>query len=94
MEKLTYSQQLEAIAEWIEEDGVNRRADQCDTLRTIANKIHRIQTWIDAYPLKIFPDPNFKRAHEILMGHGISLDSISASNMRHVLNGIKEILEG
>ena len=94
MEKLTYSQQLEAIAEWIEEDGVNRRADQCDILRTIANKIHRIQTWIDAYPLKIFPDPNFKRAHEILMGHGISLDSISASNMRHVLNGIKEILEG
>jgi DNA-binding FadR family transcriptional regulator len=62
-------------------------------LETLQEKLHKIKTWIDAYPLAIFPEPDFKKAHEVLKQHGMSLDAISASNMRHMLNGIKDILE-
>ena len=55
-------------------------------------KMSKIKTWIKAYPLKIFPEPDFKKAHEVLKAHGMSLDAISASTMRHVLNGIKAII--
>ena len=62
-------------------------------LEKLQDKMYQIKTWIDAYPLKIFPEPDFKKAHKILKQHGITLDAISASNMRHVLKGIKEIIE-
>ena len=52
-----------------------------------------IKRWIKAYPLKIFPEPDFKKVHKVLREHDISLDAVSASNMRHVLNGIKGIIE-
>lgn len=61
-------------------------------LEELQDKIHRIKTWINAYPLDVFPEPDFKKAHEILQQHGMTLDAISASNMRHVLNGIKDII--
>ena len=63
-----------------------------DIIEAQGDKMHRIKTWIDAYPLKIFPEPDFKEVHRILQEHGISLDSISASNMRHVLKGIQKII--
>ena len=56
-----------------------------DKLEALQDKMHKIKTWIEAYPVKIFP--------EVLQQHGMTLDSISASNMRHVLKGIKEIIE-
>jgi hypothetical protein len=55
--------------------------------------LQQIATWQKAYPCDIFPEPDFKRAHEALLSAGLSLDAISASNMRHVLNGIKEIVK-
>ena len=63
-------------------------------LEALQEKLHKIKTWIEAYPLEVFPEPDFKKAHEVLQQHGMSLDAISASNMRHVLKGIKEIIEG
>jgi hypothetical protein len=64
-----------------------------DELEKIQDKLYRIKTWIDAYPLSVFPEPDFKKAHAVLKQHGMSLDAISASNMRHVLEGIKNIIE-
>ena len=52
----------------------------------------RIDTWAKAYPLDIFPKPDLKRAAEVLKASGMTLDSISADNMRHVLDGIKDIV--
>lgn len=63
-------------------------------LKELRDKLHQIETWINAYPLEIFPEPDFKKAAEVLKQNGMTLDSISASNMRHVLNGIKDIIEG
>lgn len=59
----------------------------------IQDKLHQIKMWIDAYPLKIFPEPDFEKAAKVLKDNGMTLDAISASNMRHVLNGIRDIIE-
>lgn len=53
--------------------------------------LERIQTWSKAYPLKAFPKPDLKKAHEALKAVGMTLDVISADAMRHVLDGVKDI---
>jgi hypothetical protein len=57
-------------------------------------KLEKIKDWCNAYPVDIFPEPDMKKAHKVLKENGMTLDAISASNMRHVLNGIKKIIEG
>ena len=64
-----------------------------DELEKLQEKLHKIKIWIDAYPLDVFPEPDFIKAAKVLKQNGITLDSISVSNMRHVLNGIKDIIE-
>lgn len=53
----------------------------------------RLQTWQKAYPLKLFPKPDLKKAHKVLKAAGMTLDAISADNMRHVLDRIKDIID-
>lgn len=55
--------------------------------------LQHIADWADAYPLSVFPEPDFKRAAKVLKDAGMTIDAISASNMRHVLNGIIEIVK-
>lgn len=54
--------------------------------------LERIQTWSEAYPLKSFPKPDLKKAHEVLKAADMTLGAISADTMRHVLNGVKDIV--
>ena len=63
--------------------------EYCDHL---TDKFIDIKSWCEAYPLKVFPEPDFEKAHKILTENGMTLDAISASNMRKVLNGIKDII--
>lgn len=70
----------------------NTNEQLTDDLENLQDKMHKIVTWINAYPIKIFPEPDFKLAHKVLKQHGMTLDAISASNMRHVLKGIKAII--
>ena len=58
------------------------------------DKLTMIENWCKAYPLDMFPEPDLKRAATILKAHGMRLDEISASNMRHVLTGIQKIIDG
>lgn len=51
-----------------------------------------IQNWAQAYPLDIFPKPDLKKAHKVLKAADMMLDAISANNMRHVLDGVKNIV--
>jgi len=55
--------------------------------------IHRLNNWCRAYPLDIFPEPDFTKAEIILIEGGMTLDAISASNMRHVINGVAKIIK-
>ena len=60
--------------------------------------LQQIVQWSKAYPLDIFPEPDFKKASELLKAGGMTLDAISASCMRHVVEGVgkiaREALEG
>ena len=53
--------------------------------------LQRIQQWSEAYQLDIFPEPDWKKVRELLEAGGITLDSVSASNMRHVVEGVGKI---
>lgn len=54
--------------------------------------LEKLQSWADAYPLTVFPEPDFAKAHELLQAGGMTLDAISASNMRHVINGVRKLV--
>jgi hypothetical protein len=47
-----------------------------------------IAKWSDAYPLEMFPEPDFAKAAALLKAGGMTLDAISASNMRHAVIGV------
>jgi hypothetical protein len=53
--------------------------------------LHQIASWAEAYPLDIFPEPDLKKARALLEAGGITLDAVSASCMRHVVEGVGEI---
>jgi hypothetical protein len=60
-----------------------------DKIAEIAEEVlHELDSWEQAYPLRFFPEPDLDRAHQILQQHGMSLDSISASSMRHIVSRI------
>ena len=45
-----------------------------------------VDTWAKAYPLEVFPEPDFNEVKRLL--GSTLLSQVSASNMRHVLIGI------
>jgi hypothetical protein len=53
--------------------------------------LRRIVQWSEAYPPDIFPEPDWKKAAALLNAGGITLDRISGSCMRHVVEGVGEI---
>ncbi len=62
----------------------NKRDDLLEALQRIAQ-------WGDAYPLDIFPAPDWETARAGLKAVGITLDAVSAANMRHVVEGVGKI---
>lgn len=55
--------------------------------------LESLRTWVEYYPLKIFPEPDMKLAMRALNVAGITLDAVSASAMRHVLKQIAEMID-
>lgn len=53
--------------------------------------LREIAQWSDAYPLKVFPEPDLKKAHALLKAGGMTLDVISAHAIRHAVEGIGKI---
>jgi hypothetical protein len=53
--------------------------------------LEQIVQWAKAYPLAVFPEPDFVKARALLEAGGMAIDAISASNMRHVIEGVGEI---
>jgi hypothetical protein len=69
-----------------------RRANEIERLRDV---VARLQQWADAYPVEQFPEvlqKEWRQANEVLAQSGLSMTRMSASNMRHVLNGVRTIL--
>lgn len=64
---------------------------QEDRADSLEEALQRIVQWADAYPLEVFPEPDWKRVNEVLKAAGLSLDQVSGSNMRHVVTGVGKI---
>jgi hypothetical protein len=62
-----------------------------DRLERHEEALQRIVQWSEAYPLEVFPEPDWKRAAELLKAGGITLDAISAHCMRHVVTEVGKI---
>lgn len=76
------------------EDAANARAEKAEArAERYEEAIQQIDNWAKAYPLDVFPEPDFKRVREVLEAAGVTLDSVSASNMRHVITGVARITE-
>jgi hypothetical protein len=60
-------------------------------IETLEAALEEIESWSRAYPLKIFPEPDWKHATELLEAGGITMDAVSAHCMRHVVEGVGEI---
>lgn len=58
----------------------------------LADALKRLEQWADAYPLDVFPEPDWKKVRRLLNDGGESLDRVSASNMRHVIIQTKGIV--
>lgn len=59
-----------------------------DRLDIALDALDRIEQWGKAYPIPMFPEPSkddWKRIADALKAIGLSLDCVSASNMRHVV---------
>lgn len=63
----------------------------CERCEDLEEALQRIVQWSEAYPLDIFPEPDLKKARELLAAGGITLDAISAHCMRHVIDGVGKI---
>lgn len=63
-------------------------AAESDRLRDALERIHQ---WSQSYPDDVFPEPDFKHVALALSRAGLSLGTVSASNMRHVSRGVGKI---
>ncbi|KKN07453.1 hypothetical protein LCGC14_1066790 [marine sediment metagenome] len=76
---------------------VKQLIDERNTLKAsrenLVDVLERIHIWQRAYPLKAFPKPDLKKAAEVLKDAGMTLDAITADNMRHVLDQIKSMVD-
>ena len=79
-------------SEWMREDMITRINRLTRELEAARDALQQIDNWAKAYPLDVFPEPDFKRVREVLEAAGITLDSVSASNMRHVIKGVERIV--
>jgi hypothetical protein len=64
----------------------------CAEIERLRGALREIDEWAEAYPLSVFPEPDFAMANSALQSVGMTMDAISASNMRHVLVGVKKIV--
>jgi hypothetical protein len=64
---------------------------QDERIEELADALQRIVQWSEACPLNVFPEPDLKKARELLWAGGITLDAVSAHCMRHVIDGVGKI---
>ena len=96
MNKIKISrEESDAIAKQLfEELRLQVIVEKNEEIEALRDKLNEIKHWCMAYPIDIFPEPDFKEARKLLEAGGMTIDAISASNMRHVTTGIQKIIDG
>ncbi len=89
------------LADWLDDfprrwNGLNEAATELRRLHEVnaelVEVLQDISAWARAYPITIFPEPDFDKAHKVLTENGMTLDAISASNMRHVITQVEKMV--
>lgn len=75
---------------FIEEARDERDAAEAERDR-MRQALEQIAQWSEAYPTEVFPEPDFAQATAALASSGMSIDAVSASNMRHATKGVGKI---
>ena len=70
---------------------VDKLAAKDARIAELKGSFEELIQWCDAYPPNVFPEPDLKLVAQVLEGAGLSLDAVSASNFRHVLNRVGKI---
>jgi hypothetical protein len=65
--------------------------NQTDKIDIMHEALQQILNWALAYPVAMFPEPDWKKCAELLRAGGIELAWVSGSNMRHCLEGVGSI---
>lgn len=60
----------------------------------LRDALEKIVQWANAYPVDVFVPPDWKAVRAALDEKGLTLDAVSAANMRHVLDGLLTIVQG
>lgn len=90
----------ERLSEWeqVATNAVRQTQEVFALLDITINRLERysealqdIAQWSEAYPTTIFPEPDLKKARQLLEAGGVTLDSVSAHCMRHVVEGVGKI---
>lgn len=55
--------------------------------------LQRIRDWAEAYPLDVFPEPDWQETRRLLEAGGTSLDRVSAGVMRRAVAGMGRIAQ-
>jgi hypothetical protein len=82
---------LSVLSDFFYDPRTGRSARDGERTEDLKEAIRLIIAWAEAYPLDIFPEPDLKKARELLEAGGITLDAVSAHAMRHVLDGVAKI---
>jgi hypothetical protein len=54
---------------------------------------HQLTQWARAYPEGVFPEPDMDLVRTALEARGITIDCVSASNMRHVVTQLNKLFQ-
>jgi hypothetical protein len=82
---------MTGIVERLRKKNAALRHEAADRIEALEAALEEIESWSRAYPLKIFPEPDWKKATELLKAGGITMDAVSAHCMRHVVEGVGKI---
>jgi hypothetical protein len=90
-EKLHYANGVADLAMKHRDEAEATVADLEGRLERAHVALQEIARWSEAYPLDIFPEPDFAKAHQVLKANGMTIDAISASAVRHAIEGVGKI---
>ena len=80
-------------AEKLARASLHQREELMERCERMEKALRDIESWAHAYPVNVFPKPDLRRAAEILSINNMSLDAISADAMRHVLEGVINLVK-
>jgi len=62
-----------------------------DKIDVLSEALRQILNWCTAYPIKAFPEPDWRKVRMLLDAGGVDIAAVTGSNMRFCLEGVGAI---